>query len=154
RAPSSPRTRRPITTGRSCWDGAVTHHATKPWPVVMGPGSRPGRQRCAWNHKRKEVNACQLDAAYRWPHFCSGCIQRAHLMLRRVVICLAFIVLGISAGRAAERQQTNPVPFAHTPCSVLDEGPCTPSYCSVFNHGPCIPEMDYPYGENLQVTIL
>src|SRR5262249_52847718 len=24
---------------------------------------------------------------------------------------------------------------------------------SVFNHGPCIPEIDYPYGENLQVTI-
>jgi hypothetical protein len=104
--------------------------------------------------KRKEVNACQLDDVARRPHFYCGRIQRAHLMLRRAVICLALIVLGISAGRAAERQQTNPVPFAHTPCSVLDEGPCTPSYCSVFNHGPCIPEMDYPYGENLQVTIL
>jgi hypothetical protein len=23
----------------------------------------------------------------------------------------------------------------------------------VFNHGPCIPEIDYPYGENLQLTI-
>jgi hypothetical protein len=23
----------------------------------------------------------------------------------------------------------------------------------VFNHGPCIPEIDYPYSENLQVTI-
>jgi hypothetical protein len=36
---------------------------------------------------------------------------------------------------------------------VLDERPCTPSFCSVFNHGPCIPEIDYPYGENLQLTI-
>jgi hypothetical protein len=23
----------------------------------------------------------------------------------------------------------------------------------VFNHGPCIPEIEYPYGENLQLTI-
>jgi hypothetical protein len=23
----------------------------------------------------------------------------------------------------------------------------------VFNHGPCIPEINYPYGENLQLTI-
>jgi hypothetical protein len=23
----------------------------------------------------------------------------------------------------------------------------------VFNHGPCVPEIDYPYGENLQLTI-
>jgi hypothetical protein len=36
---------------------------------------------------------------------------------------------------------------------VLDNRPCTPSYCSVFNHGPCIPEIDYPTGENLQLTI-
>jgi hypothetical protein len=36
---------------------------------------------------------------------------------------------------------------------VLDGQPCTPSYCGVFNHGPCIPEIDYPYGENLQLTI-
>ncbi|MBR0895601.1 hypothetical protein JQ616_11625 [Bradyrhizobium tropiciagri] len=78
-------------------------------------------------------------------------------MLRRVAICLAFAVPAfalMSAASAQQRQQTNPVPFAHTPCSVLDEGPCIPSYCSVFNHGPCFPEMDYPYGENLQLTIL
>ena len=36
---------------------------------------------------------------------------------------------------------------------MLDGRPCTPSFCSVFNHGPCIPEIDYPYGENLQLTI-
>ena len=39
------------------------------------------------------------------------------------------------------------------PCSVLDGQPCTPSFCSVFNDGPCIPEIDYPYGQNLQLTI-
>jgi hypothetical protein len=78
-------------------------------------------------------------------------------MLRRVVLCLAFVVLAFglaSTASAQQRQQTNPAPFAHTPCSVLDEGPCIPSYCSVLNHGPCFPEMDYPYGENLQLTIL
>jgi hypothetical protein len=36
---------------------------------------------------------------------------------------------------------------------VLDGQPCTPYFCSVFNHGPCIPEIDYPYGENLQLTV-
>ncbi|UGY02617.1 hypothetical protein [Bradyrhizobium quebecense] len=77
-------------------------------------------------------------------------------MFRRVVICLAIAVALALAGTAGarQRQQTNPVPFAHTPCSVLDYGPCIPSYCSVFNHGPCLPEINYPYGENLQLTIL
>jgi hypothetical protein len=77
-------------------------------------------------------------------------------MLRRVVICLLIAIAGIAvAGTADARQrnQINPTPFSHAPCSVLDGRPCTPSFCSVFNHGPCIPEIDYPYGENLQVTI-
>ena len=78
-------------------------------------------------------------------------------MLRRIAICLALAVLAVGLATAADAQQrpnTSPVPFAHTPCSVLDGEPCTPSVCSVFNNGPCLPEMDYPYGENLQVTIL
>jgi hypothetical protein len=77
-------------------------------------------------------------------------------MLRRIVICLAVIVVGLSvAGSATARQRNsiNPTPFSHEPCSVLDGRPCTPSYCSVFNNGPCIPEIYYPYGENLQLTI-
>ena len=77
-------------------------------------------------------------------------------MLRRVVICLAVIVAGLSfAGSAAaqRRHPINPTPFSHEPCSVLDGRPCTPTFCSVFNHGPCIPEIFYPYGENLQLTI-
>ena len=77
-------------------------------------------------------------------------------MLRRVVICLIVAIAGIAvAGTADARQrnQINPTPFSHAPCSVLDEQPCTPSYCSVFNHGPCIPEIDYPYDQNLQLTI-
>ncbi|WP_407164825.1 hypothetical protein [Bradyrhizobium sp. ORS 111] len=78
-------------------------------------------------------------------------------MLRRVAIFVAFALLAIGfAGTAGARprHQSNPTPFAHEPCSVLDDRPCTPSYCSVFNRGPCLPEMDYPYGENLQLTVL
>src|ERR1700761_2526402 len=73
-------------------------------------------------------------------------------MLR--VLLAIVLLIGVTGVRAADHDhQINPVPFAHSPCSVLDNAPCTPSFCSVFNHGPCIPEIDYPYGENLQVTI-
>ena len=71
-------------------------------------------------------------------------------------VSVIFIVIGLAiagASHARHRHQINPVPFSHEPCSVLDGRPCTPSFCSVFNHGPCIPEIDYPYGENLQLTI-
>ena len=76
-------------------------------------------------------------------------------MLRRILICLIIVMAGIAfAGTASARpRQINPTPFSHAPCSVLDGRPCTPSFCSVFNHGPCVPEIDYPLGENLQLTI-
>jgi len=76
-------------------------------------------------------------------------------MLRRVVLCL---IVAASAALAApadaqRRHQIDATPFAHAPCSVLSGEPCTPYFCSVFNHGPCIPEIDYPIGQNLQLTI-
>jgi len=77
-------------------------------------------------------------------------------MLRRIVVCLILAMTGtlaVGTADARPRHQINPTPFSHSPCSVLDGQPCTPSYCRVFNHGPCIPEIDYPYGENLQLTI-
>jgi hypothetical protein len=77
-------------------------------------------------------------------------------MLGRIFIWLVVavaVIAGAGAAQAQHRHQINPVPFSHSPCSVLERGPCTPYYCSVFNHGPCIPEIDYPYGENLQVTV-
>jgi hypothetical protein len=76
-------------------------------------------------------------------------------MLRRIGFGLIVIAGLIAAGTASarHRHQINPDPFSHSPCSVLDGRPCTPSFCSVFNHGPCIPDIDYPYGENLQLTI-
>jgi hypothetical protein len=72
------------------------------------------------------------------------------------VVTLVFLVLA-SLNSPAEawrpRHHIDATPFAHAPCSVLSHRPCTPSYCSVLSRGPCIPEIDYPYGENLQLTI-
>jgi hypothetical protein len=77
-------------------------------------------------------------------------------MLRRVVICLVVAIAGMTVAGTANARHRRPIdatPFSHAPCSVLDGRPCTPYFCSVFNHGPCIPEIDYPIGENLQLTI-
>jgi hypothetical protein len=77
-------------------------------------------------------------------------------MLRRIAVCLIVVVAGITVAataNAGHRRPINPTPFSHAPCSVLDGRPCTPYFCSVFNHGPCIPEIDYPIGENLQLTV-
>jgi hypothetical protein len=77
-------------------------------------------------------------------------------MRGRIVIVLVVAVAGLAmTGRAdaRRRHQINVIPFSHEPCSVLSHHPCTPSFCSVFNRGPCIPEIDYPYGENLQLTV-
>ncbi|MBP0113232.1 MULTISPECIES: hypothetical protein [Bradyrhizobium] len=68
------------------------------------------------------------------------------------VILVALLPATTLAADARPRQ-INPIPFSHEPCSVLDGRPCTPSYCSPLEPGPCIPEMDYPYGQNLQLTI-
>ena len=38
-------------------------------------------------------------------------------------------------------------------CSVFDRHPCMPFSCSVFHRGPCIPDIEYPIGEDLQLTI-
>ena len=75
--------------------------------------------------------------------------------MRRLLWMLLAVAACLAAGDASarDRRQLNPIPFSHTPCSVLDNRPCTPYYCSVFNHGPCIPEIDYPYGENLLLTV-
>ena len=74
------------------------------------------------------------------------------------VSAIFIVVIGLVAGTAGtadarRRHAIDATPFSHAPCSVLDGRSCTPSFCSVFNHGPCIPEIDYPYGENLQLTI-
>jgi hypothetical protein len=77
-------------------------------------------------------------------------------MMRRIAIFLVAVVAVAAftaAADARQRHQINPIPFSHSPCSVLDNRPCTPTYCSPLQPGPCIPEIFYPYGENLQLTI-
>lgn len=77
-------------------------------------------------------------------------------MLRRIAIALIIAVSGLAAAGSADarrRHHIDATPFSHAPCSVLSGRPCTPYFCSVFNRGPCIPEIDYPYGENLQLTV-
>ena len=74
-------------------------------------------------------------------------------MFRPAVFGLIGLFVAIGAADAQSRRQIDATPFSHAPCSVLDGQPCTPSFCSVFNDGPCIPEIDYPYGQNLQLTI-
>jgi hypothetical protein len=77
-------------------------------------------------------------------------------MLWRPVICSLLIATALALAtqaHAQQRRQLDATPFSHAPCSVLDGQPCTPSFCSVFNEGPCIPEIDYPYGQNLQLTV-
>ena len=75
-------------------------------------------------------------------------------MLRIVFLVILAMAAVAGAGTAdAQRRQLDATPFSHAPCSVLDGQPCTPSFCSVFNTGPCIPEIDYPYGQNLQLTV-
>jgi hypothetical protein len=75
--------------------------------------------------------------------------------MRRLLWMLLAVAACLAAGDASarDRRQINATPFSHTPCSVLDSRPCTPYYCSVFDHGPCIPEIDYPYGQDLRLTI-
>jgi hypothetical protein len=77
-------------------------------------------------------------------------------MLRRVFTFMVIATAGwaiAGSAHAWHRRHIDATPFAHAPCSVLSHRPCTPYFCSVFNRGPCIPEIDYPYGENLQLTI-
>ena len=74
-----------------------------------------------------------------------------HIAIGLIIASAASIVA--NPAEARRRHQINPIPFSHEPCSVLSHRPCTPYFCSVFHRGPCIPEIDYPYGENLQLTV-
>ena len=77
-------------------------------------------------------------------------------MRRRFAVLFIVAAAALIAAGPAEAwrpHHINATPFFHSPCSVLSGRPCTPYFCSVLSHGPCIPEIDYPYGENLQLTV-
>src|SRR5437764_5815249 len=89
-------------------------------------------------HRVRDMRSPAREAFMRLVLFSSLCLTAA---------------LATSAEARQRRHQIDATPFAHAPCSVLSGEPCTPTFCSVFNHGPCIPEIDYPIGQNLQLTI-
>lgn len=67
---------------------------------------------------------------------------------------LAFAFATILATPLHAGDPLNSAPFSRPPCSVLGEGPCTPSFCGVFNDGPCVPDLPFPYGGgDLRLTI-
>jgi hypothetical protein len=77
-------------------------------------------------------------------------------MRDRIAVGLIIAIAGLMVAGTADarrRHSIDATPFSHAPCSVLSRRPCTPYFCSVFNRGPCIPEIDYPYGENLLLTV-
>jgi hypothetical protein len=43
---------------------------------------------------------------------------------------------------------------AQAQCSVFSRHPCVPNVCSVFSRHPCVPEIEYPFGEDLRLTIV
>jgi hypothetical protein len=63
----------------------------------------------------------------------------------RVLLTAAAIVGGSDALGAGP---------ADAQCSVFSRHPCVPNVCSVFSRHPCVPEPLYPFGENLQLTIV
>jgi hypothetical protein len=77
--------------------------------------------------------------------------MRGRIAIGLIITSVAFAVM--APAEARQRHRIFVAPFFHAPCSVLSHRPCTPYFCSVLNHGPCIPEIDYPYGENLQLTV-
>lgn len=100
--------------------------------------------------KREHLNAKWLEGASSPTNL--NMVARLVLPMLRAILVLFLTVFAVIAADARPRQ-INPIPFSHEPCSVLDGRPCTPSYCSPLEPGPCIPEIDYPYGQNLQLTI-
>lgn len=66
-----------------------------------------------------------------------GLARPSLFLVPAVALGIAFV----TAGRAGAQ------------CSVFDRHPCTPTFCSVFHRRPCIPEIQYPFGQTLQLTI-
>lgn len=71
-----------------------------------------------------------------------------------VALLFLCMLLASTAMARVRRPPPDPSPFAHAPCSVLDNRPCTPSVCSPLERGPCSPEIDYPIGQDLHLTVL
>jgi hypothetical protein len=42
---------------------------------------------------------------------------------------------------------------AQTPCSVLDDRPCTPYFCGIHSGPGCVPDIFYPLGQDLRLKL-
>jgi hypothetical protein len=42
---------------------------------------------------------------------------------------------------------------AQTPCSVLDQYPCTPYFCGIHSAPGCVPDIFYPLGQDLHLKL-
>ena len=63
----------------------------------------------------------------------------------RALFAVAAIIGGIEAVGASP---------ADAQCSVFSRRPCVPNVCSVLDRHPCVPEIEYPFGEDLRLTIV
>jgi len=72
-------------------------------------------------------------------------------------VCGFILAVAVGAGLSAWPQPSSARStsvFANPyPCSVLSPHPCHPTFCSVFSRFPCQPDINYPFGQNLQLTI-
>jgi hypothetical protein len=60
-------------------------------------------------------------------------------------VALAALAIGI----LGMPQESN----AQTPCSVLDERPCTPYFCDIHSAPGCVPDIFYPLGQELRLKL-
>ncbi|HXW23871.1 MAG TPA: hypothetical protein VEK73_03915 [Xanthobacteraceae bacterium] len=54
---------------------------------------------------------------------------------------------------AGEARDTSVLTHNPYPWSVLSPYPYHPTFCSVFSHHPCQPDINYPFGQDLRLTI-
>jgi hypothetical protein len=77
----------------------------------------------------------------------------ASILASVFALTLITAILNAAADRLLA-QPLNKLPPARTPCSVLSDEPCHPSFCDVFHRGPCFPQFLPPIGQDLRLTIV
>jgi hypothetical protein len=73
--------------------------------------------------------------------------------LRQLIFGAAAVAGFLAWALPGEARDTSVFTDDPYPCTVLSPYPCRPSFCSVFSGRPCQPEINYPFGQNLQLTI-
>jgi hypothetical protein len=71
----------------------------------------------------------------------------------RLIIGLAFAAALFAWPVPSDARDTSVFTNDPYPCTVTSPFPCQPSFCSVLRPGPCQPDINYPFGQNLQLTI-